>query len=67
MGLGGNFRFLIGISRNLISVEFGRIPRLVESSGFFRCRVDVSRNLRLRFGVRATYRRVFLFITRGGK
>ena len=34
MGLGRNFRFLIGISRNLTSVEFGRIPRLVKSSKF---------------------------------
>ena len=67
VGLGRNFRFLIGISRNLILVEFGRIPRLVESSRFFGYRVDVSRNLRLRFRVRATYYRVFLFITRGGK
>ena len=48
-------------------MEFGRIPRLVESGRFFRYRVDVSRNLRLRFRVRATYYRVFLFITRGGK
>ena len=67
MGLGGNFRFLIGISRNLISVEFGRIPKSVESGRFFRCRVDVSGNLRLRFRVKVTYYRVFLFITRGGK
>jgi hypothetical protein len=28
-------------------VEFGGILRLVESSGFLRCRVDISRNLRL--------------------
>ena len=64
------------IGRNLISVEFGRIFGLVESSRFLRRRVDFSRNLRLvdlsrflrfRFGVRATYRRIFLFITGGGK
>ena len=28
-------------------MEFSRILRLVESSGFFRYRVDISRNLRL--------------------
>jgi hypothetical protein len=28
-------------------VEFGRILRLVELSGFFRYRIDISRNLRL--------------------
>ena len=28
-------------------MEFGKILRLVESSGFLRCRVDISRNLRL--------------------
>ena len=33
------------ISRIFILVEFGRILRLVESSGFLRYRVDVSRNL----------------------
>ena len=34
MGLGRNFRFLIGISGNLTSVEFGGIPELVESGRF---------------------------------
>ena len=28
-------------------MEFSRILRLVESGGFLRCRVDISRNLRL--------------------
>ena len=28
-------------------MEFSRILRLVESSGFLRCRVDIGRNLRL--------------------
>ena len=28
-------------------MEFGRILRLVESSRFLRCRVDIGRNLRL--------------------
>jgi hypothetical protein len=37
----------VDISRNLIIVEFGRILRLVESGGFLRYRVDISRNLRL--------------------
>ena len=31
----------------LILVEFSRILRLVELSGFLRCRVDISRNFRL--------------------
>ena len=35
------------IGRNLILVEFGRILRLVESSGFLGRGVDISRNLRL--------------------
>ena len=34
------------ISRNLILVEFSKIPRLVESGGFLRY-VYVSRNFRL--------------------
>ena len=34
-------------SRNLILVEFSRILRLVELSGFLRCRVDISGNFRL--------------------
>ena len=66
------------ISRIFISVEFGRILRLVESSRFLRCRVDISRNLRLvdlsgfprfyfRFRFRAVYYKVFLLIIGGGK
>ena len=35
------------ISRIFILVEFGRILGLVESGGFLRYRVDISRNLRL--------------------
>ena len=46
MGLSRNFRFLIGISRNLTLVEFGRIPRLVESSRFLRY-IDFGRDFRL--------------------
>jgi hypothetical protein len=37
----------VDISRIFILVEFGRILRLVESSGFLRCRIDIGRNLRL--------------------
>ena len=66
------------ISRNFILVEFSRILRLVESSRFLRCRVDISRNLRLvdlsgfprfyfRFRFRAVYYKAFLFIIGGGK
>ena len=36
------------ISRNLILVEFSRISKLVESGGFLRHKVDISKNLRLR-------------------
>ena len=35
------------ISRSLIFVEFGRIPRLVESGRFLRYRIEISGNLRL--------------------
>jgi hypothetical protein len=57
-------------------VEFSRILRLVESSGFLRCRVNISRNLRLvnlsgfprfQFRVRAVYYKTFLLITGGGE
>ena len=47
MGFSRNSRSLVDISRIFILVEFSRILRLVESSGFLRCRVDISRNLRL--------------------
>ena len=54
-------------------MKFSRILRLVESSGFLRYRVDISRNLRLvdlgrflrfyfRFRFRAVYYKVFLLI-----
>ena len=59
-------------------MEFSRILRLVESSKFLRCRVDISRNLRLvdfsrfprfyfRFRFRAIYYKAFLLIIGGGK
>ena len=37
---------LVDIGRNLILVEFGKIPRLVESGGFLGY-IDIGRNLRL--------------------
>jgi hypothetical protein len=37
----------VDISGIFISVEFGRILRLVESGGFLRYRVDIGGNLRL--------------------
>ena len=78
MGFSRNSRSLVDISGIFILVEFGRILRLVESSGFLRCRVDISRNLRLvdlgrfprfrfRFRFRAVYYKVFLLIIGGGK
>ena len=41
------FKFLLDVGRNLISVEFGRIFRLVELGRFLRYRVDISRSFRL--------------------
>ena len=60
----------------LILVKFSGIIKLVESSGFLKCGVDISRNFRLmdlskflkfRFGVRVVYYRAFLLATGGGK
>ena len=59
-------------------MEFSRILKLVESGGFLRYRVGISRNLRLvdlggfprfyfRFRFRAVYYKAFLLITGGGK
>jgi len=47
MEFGGIFRSLIDIGRNLTLVEFGGIPRLVESGRFFRREVDSRGNFRL--------------------
>ena len=47
MEIGRIFRSLVGISRNFIFIEFSGILRLVESYGFLRRGVDISRNLRL--------------------
>ena len=70
------FRSLVDIIRYLILVKFSGIIRLVESSGFLRCKIDISRNLRLidlsrflkfQLRVRVVYYKVFLFIMGGGK
>ena len=37
----------MGINRNLILVEFSKIPGLVESGGFLGYRVDSYRNFKL--------------------
>ena len=64
------------ISGIFISVEFGGILKLVESSRFLRCKVDISRNLRLvdlsrfsrfQFRVRVVRYKAFLLITGGSK
>ena len=57
-------------------MEFSKILRLVESSRFLRCRIDISRNLRLvdlsrfpkfQFRVRVVHYKAFLLATGGGK
>ena len=66
------------ISGIFISVEFGKILRLVEFSRFLRYRVDIGRNLRLvdlgrfsrfyfRFRFKVVYYKAFLLIIGGGK
>ena len=35
------------VSGNFMLMEFGGIPRLVKSNKFFKCGVDISKNLRL--------------------
>ena len=76
MDVYGYFRSLADVIKYLILVEFSGIIRLVESGGFLRCKVDISRNLRLmdlseffkfQFRVRAVSYRTFLFATGGGK
>ena len=86
MDVNGYFRFLADIYRYsrsladiigyLILVEFSGIIKLVESSGFLRCRIDINRNLRLmdlsgfpkfQFRVRAVFYRAFLLTIGGGK
>ena len=41
------FKSLVDVIGYLILIEFSRIIRSVESSKFLKCRVDISRNLRL--------------------
>ena len=64
------------ISRIFILVEFGGILKLVESSRFLRCGVDIGGNLRLvdlgrfsrfQFRVRAVHYKAFLLTTGGSK
>ena len=45
--ISGYFRSLTDISRYFVLVKFSGIIRLVESSGFFKYKVDISKNLRL--------------------
>ena len=47
MDVGGYFRSLADISGYLILVKFSGIVKSVEFSGFLKCKVDISRNLRL--------------------
>ena len=69
----GYLKSLIGTSGYLVLMEFGGIVRLVEFSGFLRCGVDISGNLRLSgffkfwFRVRVVYYRAFLLAMGGGK
>ena len=54
-------------------MEFNGIVRSVESSGFLKYKVDISRNLRLSeflkfwFRVKVIYYKAFLLATGGGK
>ena len=41
------FKSLVDVIRYLILVEFSGIIKLMESSGFLKCGVDISGNLRL--------------------
>jgi hypothetical protein len=47
VGFSRNSRSLVDISGIFILVEFSGILGLVESGRFLRCRMDISRNLRL--------------------
>jgi len=47
MGFGRISRSLVDIGGNLITIKFSGILRLIESGGFLKCGVDISRNLRL--------------------
>ena len=71
--VGRYLRSLMDASGYLISVEFGRIIRSVEFSGFLRYRVDIGGNLRLsgfpkfQFRVRVVHYKTFLLIIGGSK
>ena len=71
--VGGYSGSLADVGGYLVSVEFGGIVRLVESSGFLRCGVDIGGNLRLSgfskfwFKVRVIHCRAFLLVMGGGK
>ena len=73
MDISRYFRSLADISRYFILVEFSRIVKSVESSGFLRCGVNISGNFRLNrfpkfwFGVKVVYYKTFLLTTGGGK
>ena len=57
-------------------MKFGRIVKLIKSSGFLRYGVNINKNLRLidlskffkfRFRVRVVYYKAFLLVIGGGK
>ena len=76
MDVNGYFKSLMDASRYLILVEFSGIVRSVESSGFLKCKVDISGNFRLIdlsrflkfwFRIRVVFYKIFLLAMGGGK
>ena len=73
MDISGYSRSLADVGGYFVLVEFSGIVRLVKSSGFLRCGVDIGRNLRLSgffkfwFKVRVIYYKVFLLVMGGSK
>ena len=72
----GYSRSLIDVVGYLILVKFSGIIKSIKSSGFLRCGVDISGNLRLidlsgffkfQFRVRAVFYKAFLLVIGGGK
>ncbi len=62
-----NFKFLTIIGKNLVSMEFGGfLRRKVDFNGNLRL-IDLSGFLRLLFGVKIIYYRVFLFVMGASK
>ena len=67
------FRSLIDASGYFILVKFSGIVRLMESSRFLRCGVDIGGNLKLsrflkfQFRVKVVYYKAFLLIIEGSK